>query len=71
MATAIGIIAGLCVITSMLLRSERWIKALLLAGAILFLAYGIMLRLLPIIMLNSVGTLVGIREMVRLSRLRV
>ena len=65
MATAIGMVAGICVITSMVLRSQRWIKALLLLGAVLFLAYGIMLRLAPIIMLNSVGTLVGIAEVVR------
>ena len=68
MATAIGMVAGICVITSMVLRSQRWIKALLLLGAVLFLAYGIMLRLAPIIMLNSVGTLVGIVEVVRLWR---
>ncbi|MBE0481790.1 MAG: hypothetical protein IBX68_12555 [Dehalococcoidia bacterium] len=66
MATTIGIVAGVCVITSMLLRSERWIKVLLLAGALLFLTYGIILELVPIIMLNSVGTVIGIREVLRL-----
>ncbi len=68
MATAIGLIAGCCVIASMVLRRECWIKALLLAGAVLFLTYGIMLNLIPIIMLNAVGTTIGIVEMVRLWR---
>lgn len=68
MATAIGLIAGFCVIGSMLLRRECWIKALLLAGAVLFLTYGILLNLIPIIMLNSVGTIVGIMEMLRLRK---
>lgn len=68
MATAIGLVAGICVIISMVLRSQRWIKALLLLGAVLFLTYGIMLTLVPIIMLNAVGTLVGIVEVVRLWR---
>lgn len=54
--------------SSPVLRSERRTRALLLAGAVLFLTYGILLRLVPIIMLNTVGTIAGTVEMVRLWR---
>ena len=57
----LGLVAGACVISTMLLRRLFLIRFLLLFGAILFLIYGICLHLLPIIVLNSVGVMIGIR----------
>jgi hypothetical protein len=58
----IGIIAGCFLIASMWIKTNVLaIKSLFLAGAILFLIYGILNELISIIILNVVAALVTIR----------
>ena len=69
MIDGLGFFAGASLIGSML-RNIYAVKILLAVAAISFLAYGIILHLLPIIVINSVLTASGIYEMIRLTRKR-
>ncbi len=68
MIDVLGFFAGACLIVSMLLRNIYAVKILLTVAAISFLAYGVILHLLPIIVINSVLTASGIYELARLTR---
>ena len=68
MIDILGFFAGACLIGSMLLRNIYAVKILLAVAAVSFLAYGIILQLLPIIVINSVLTASGIYEFIRLYR---
>jgi hypothetical protein len=46
----LGFIAGGYVVGSMALKNVKWIKILLIAGSVLFLTYGVILMLYPIIL---------------------
>ena len=68
MIDVLGFFAGACLVGSMLLRNIYTVKILLAVAAISFLAYGIILDLLPIMVINSILTASGIYELIRLSR---
>ncbi|MBA7644574.1 hypothetical protein ES703_52318 [subsurface metagenome] len=68
MIDGLGFFAGACLIGSMLLRNIYAVKILLTVAALSFLAYGIILHLSPIIVINSILTASGIYELIRLSR---
>jgi len=68
MIDGLGFFAGASLIGSMLLRNMYAVKILLTVSAISFLAYGVILHLLPIIVINSILTASGIYELIRLSR---
>ena len=70
MIDALGFFAGACLVGSMLVRNIYAVKILLAVAVISFLAYGIILHLLPIMVINSVLTASGIYELIRLSRKR-
>ena len=70
MVDILGFLGGSCIICAMLLRNIFTIKILMLVAAIIFLTYGIILHLLPIMVINSIMTASGIYELVRLSRKR-
>ena len=64
----LGFFAGACIISSMILRKVVRIKFLLLLGSSSWLAYGIILQLLPVVVINSIICLTGIIEITRLLR---
>jgi uncharacterized protein with PQ loop repeat len=64
----LGFIAGGCVVGSMALKNVKWIKILLIAGSVLFLTYGIILMLYPIIFINTIGLIIGIISLIRLLK---
>lgn len=64
----VGFIAGGCVVGSMALKNVKWIKLLLIAGSILFLTYGIILMLYPIILINSIGLIIGVTSLIKLLK---
>jgi len=66
--TALGLVAGVCIILAMLERNILRIKWLLLIGCALFLAYGILLQLIPVIFLNGAGLVIGAREIIVLHK---
>jgi len=66
----VGLLGGACVIVAMCTSRVAVIKWLLLAGAIILLTYGVILNLLPIVVLNTVGVIVGCTGVIRFYRLR-
>ncbi|OGO22925.1 MAG: hypothetical protein A2144_02575 [Chloroflexi bacterium RBG_16_50_9] len=66
----LGFFAGSCVLSSMISRKILWIKILLLIGSLSWLTYGIVLRLLPVVIINIIISSTGIHEVIRLMRNR-
>ena len=64
----LGIFAGCLIYGAMLVKKLVPIKAFLLGGAICFLSYGILLGLPAIIIVNVVGTIIGIVGLVRVVK---
>ena len=62
----LGFFAGGCVLTSMILRKVLRIKSLLLVASLCWLIYGVIQRILPIVVINCVISSVGIVEITRL-----
>jgi len=67
---AVGIFAGACLYGAMAAKKLIIIKALLLIGAIAFLAYGILWVLPAGIVVNAVGVCIGIYGLVSAIRAR-
>lgn len=61
----IGIIAGILIFGAMILKRLVAIKLFLLGGSVLFLIYGLIQSLLAIIIVNCVGTCIGIYGLIK------
>ena len=67
---AIGIGAGALILSAVALKELVAIKSFLLGGSTLFLAYGLILSLPAIIIVNSVGVCIGIYGLISALRLK-
>ena len=67
---AIGVVSGAFIYGAMAFKGLVIIKALLLAGAIGFLAYGVILSLPAIMIINSIGVCLGVYGLVQAIRVR-
>lgn len=67
---AIGMIAGACIFGAMAFKKLIIIKALLLASAVAFLAYGILWMLPAGIIINAILVCIGIYGLVSAIRAR-
>jgi len=65
---AIGILAGAFIYGAMAFKKLIIIKALLLAGAIGFLIYGVLLTLPAVMIINSLGVCLGIYGLISAIR---
>lgn len=62
---AVGILSGVLIYGAMLPKNLKVIKSFLLAGAVGFLSYGVLLGLPAIMIINSIGVVVGIYGVVK------